>query len=201
MSEECWGSYGAGSQLLKKYHDEEWGRPVYDEKKLYEMFLLELFQAGLSWQIILKKRENFRRSFDHFNVKKIAAYDEDKIQELLQDPDIIRSRRKIEGAVMNARIVLSLQKEYGSFAEYLWHFTDGLPIIEDRSITKDRLSDDISADLRKRGMKFAGTVTIYSFLQAVGIVYCHAESCPCYKRDKAYRWIKHAYRPKEKPED
>lgn len=108
---ECWGSYGSGNAMLEKYHDEEWGIPVHEEKKLYEMFLLELFQAGLSWSIILSKRENFRKAFDHFNVKKIAAYDEEKIQQLLKDPGIIRSRRKIEGAVINARIVLSLQKE------------------------------------------------------------------------------------------
>jgi 3-methyladenine DNA glycosylase len=193
---ECWGSYGSGNAMLEKYHDEEWGIPVHEEKKLYEMFLLELFQAGLSWSIILSKRENFRKAFDHFNVKKIAAYDEEKIQQLLKDPGIIRSRRKIEGAVINARIVLSLQKEYGSFAEYLWHYTDGKPIIEDSRVTSNALSDDISKDLKKRGMKFAGTVTIYSFLQAVGIIYCHTKKCPCYRRDHASRWIKNTYQPK-----
>lgn len=193
---DCWGNYGSGNEMLQRYHNEEWGIPVYDEKKLYEMFLLELFQAGLSWSIILSKRENFRQAFDHFNVKKVAAYDEEKIQKLLNDPGIIRSRRKIEGAVNNARIVLLLQKEYGSFAEYLWHFTDGRPIIEDNTVTSNALSDDISADLRKRGMKFAGTVTIYSFLQAVGIVYCHTKTCPCYSRDHAACWIRHTYQPK-----
>lgn len=190
---KCQADYINGNELLQKYHDEEWGRPLYDEQKLYELFLLELFQAGLSWQTILKKRENFRQAFDQFNVKKIARYDETKINALMQDAGIIRSRGKIEGAVTNAKIVLQLQKEYGSFSAYLWHYTRNLPIHESIKITSDTLSDDVSADLKNRGMKYCGTVTIYSFLQAAGIIYCHTKDCPCYHRDHGEKWIHRTY--------
>jgi DNA-3-methyladenine glycosylase I len=195
---ECSEGYINGNLLLQKYHDEEWGRPEHDEKKLYEMFLLELFQAGLSWQIILKKRENFRKAFSGFNVKKIAAYDDAKIESLLKEEGIIRSRGKIQAAVNNAKIVLQIQKEYGSFEKYLWHYTDGKPIYESLKITRDTLSDDVSNDLKKRGMKYCGSVTIYSFLQAVGIIYSHTRSCPCFKRDHGEKWIHRTYRTNKK---
>lgn len=193
---ECSAAYINHDPLLQKYHDEEWGKPEHDEKKLYEMFLLELFQAGLSWQIILKKRENFRKAFSQFNVKKIAAYDDTKVAELLQDPGIIRSRGKISAAVSNAKIVLQIEKEYGSFGTYLWHYTDGKPVYESLKITCDTLSDTVSNDLKKRGMKYCGSVTIYSFLQAVGIIYSHTSDCPCFKRDHGEKWIHRTYQAK-----
>jgi len=193
---KCSEVYIAGKPLLQKYHDEEWCKPEHDEQKLYEMFLLELFQAGLSWETILKKRENFRKEFSHFNVKKIAAYDEAKVEKLLQDPGIIRSHGKINAAVSNAKIVLQIEKEYGSFGRYLWHYTNDCPIYENLKVTHDTLSDTISNDLKKRGMKYCGSVTIYSFLQAVGIIYSHTEDCPCFQRDHGEKWIHRTYNAK-----
>ena len=165
--------------LYIAYHDEEWGVPVYDDETLYELFLLETFQAGLSWLTILRKRENFRRAFDDFDVRRIAGYSEEKIETLLGDPGIIRSRRKIEAAIRNAQIFLALQKEYGSFSAYLWGFTDGRVLQNETSEipAKTELSDRVSADLQRRGMKFVGSVTIYSYLQAVGVVNDHEPGC------------------------
>lgn len=167
--------------LYIAYHDEEWGIPVYDDETLYELFLLETFQAGLSWLTILRKRENFRRAFDGFDVRLIAGYGEDKIVTLLGDPGIIRSRRKIEAAIRNAQIFLALQKEYGSFSAYLWGFTDGRVLQNETGEipAKTELSDRVSADLQRRGMKFVGSVTIYSYLQAVGVVNDHEPGCFC----------------------
>lgn len=161
------------------YHDTEWGVAVYDDHRMYEMFLLETFQAGLSWITILKKRENFRKAFDDFDPEKIARYDGEKIALLLSDPGIIRCRRKIEAAIENANVVLTLQKEFGSFANYLWHFTKGRIVRngEERPPVKTELSDRISEDLIRRGMHYVGSVTIYSFLQAVGIVNDHEPQC------------------------
>jgi len=193
---KCSEAYIAGKPLLQKYHDEEWCRPEYEEQKLYEMFLLELFQAGLSWETILKKRENFRSAFSQFNVKKIAAYDEAKVEKLLQDPGIIRSHGKIHAAINNAKIILQIQKEFGSFSTYLWHYTDGKPIYENLSVTTDALSDTVSKDLKQRGMKYCGSVTIYSFLQAVGIIYSHTKDCPCFQRDHGEKWIHRTYKVK-----
>lgn len=167
------------SEIYVKYHDCEWGVPRYDDDILYEMFLLETFQAGLSWITILKKREAFRAAFDGFDIFKIASYGEDKIQELLQDPGIIRCRRKIEAAVKNAGIILDIKREFGSFSNYLWGFTDGKVVKNpDGSVyTRTPLSDRISADMKRRGMKYVGSVTIYSYLQAVGIVNDHSPDC------------------------
>lgn len=167
------------SELYLAYHDSEWGVPVRQDEKLYELFLLETFQAGLSWITVLKKREAFRTAFDGFDAEKIARYDEGKIEELLGDAGIIRSRRKIEAAVVNARIFLGLQREYGSFARYLWGFTGGKIICgeDDGPRTKTELSDRISADLIGRGMKYVGSVTVYSYLQAVGVVNDHEKNC------------------------
>lgn len=180
----CPGVLRAGEPLLS-YHDKEWGRPEHDEHKLLEMFFLELFQAGLSWTLLLRKREGFRRAFDGFDVNAIAAYGEAKVDELMQDVGIVRNRAKIEAAVSNARIVLDIQKEWRSFSKYLWHFTGGKTILEDVSVTRDALSDDVSKDMRRRGLRFAGSVTIFSFLQAVGIIYSHSPGCFCSRRDKA----------------
>ena len=159
------------------YHDCEWGVPVYDDEKLFEMLLLESFQAGLSWLTILKRRGEFAKAFDNFNVKKIAKYDEQKINELMQNEKIIRNRLKIQAAVSNARAFMQIQKEWGSFSDYLWHWTKGQIIKGDGTAVRSELSDKISADLYKKRMKFVGSVIIYSFLQAVGVINDHQNGC------------------------
>lgn len=164
------------------YHDNEWGKAVYDDDKLYEMLLLECFQAGLSWITILNKRENFKKAFDNFNYRKISEYGEDKIKSLLEDSGIIRNRGKISAAVKNAGVFIDIQKEFGSFSDYIWGFTHGRPVVNTDDVFRDRteLSDKISKDLQKRGMRYAGSVTIYSYLQAVGIVNDHDLACFCH---------------------
>lgn len=173
------------SPVYIEYHDSEWGQPVHDDKKLYEMFLLETFQAGLSWITILKKREAFRAAFDSFDVQKIAAYGDEKIAALLQNEQIIRNRNKIRAAVTNAQIFMQIQTEFGSFSNYLWGFSGGEIIINNADKAEDipvktELSDSISNDLKKRGMRFVGSVTIYAYLQAIGIVNDHEKNCFCY---------------------
>ena len=172
------------SEIYKDYHDHEWGVPVYDDEKLYEMFLLETFQAGLSWITILKKREAFKEAFDQYDVNKIAVYDEIKITELLNNERIIRSKRKINAAVKNAKIFINIQNEFGSFSKYIWGFSNNQIIknIDDNLKTTSKLSDDISNDLKKRGMSFVGSITIYSYLQAIGIVNDHELNCFCYNK-------------------
>ncbi|MBE5992084.1 MAG: DNA-3-methyladenine glycosylase I [Paenibacillaceae bacterium] len=167
--------------IYVKYHDEEWGIPVYNDDKLYEMFLLETFQAGLSWITVLNKREAFREAFDGFDPEKVVAYKEEKLNELMNNPGIIRNRRKVEAAVKNTRIFMEIQKEFGSFSNYLWGFTGGKIIVnqDDNFQVKTDLSDQISKDLKKRGMSFVGSVTIYSYLQAVGVVNDHELGCIC----------------------
>ena len=167
------------SELYVKYHDEEWGVPKYDDRELFELLILEGFQAGLSWITVLKKREAFRKSFDNFDVNKIAKYDKEKIKDLLSNKDIIRSRRKIEASINNAKIFISIQKEFASFSNYIWSFTKN-KVIKNNADTipvSTPLSDLISKDLKKRGMKYVGTVIIYSYLQAIGIVNDHEKSC------------------------
>ena len=163
--------------LYVDYHDNEWGVPKYDDHELYELLILEMFQAGLSWETILNKRENFRKAFDSFNWNSIVNYDEDKINELMQDKGIIRNRKKIEATINNTKIFLNIQKEYGSFANFIWGFTDNKVIITDSKVVSNELSDTISKELRKRGMKFVGTVIIYSYLQAVGVINSHEDNC------------------------
>ncbi|HWQ06239.1 MAG TPA: DNA-3-methyladenine glycosylase I [Feifaniaceae bacterium] len=167
------------NELYCRYHDEEWGTPIRDDQAMYELFLLETFQAGLSWITILKKREAFRAAFDGFNVVKVAAYSEGKIGLLLQDAAIIRSRGKIAGAIQNAKIVLELQKEFGSFCDYLWSFSGGKVVYQKSGgfRTTSPISDAMSADMKKRGMRYVGSVTIYSFLQAAGLVNDHEKGC------------------------
>ncbi|WP_227431282.1 DNA-3-methyladenine glycosylase I, partial [Psychrobacter sp. I-STPA6b] len=148
--------------LYRKYHDEEWGKPVYDDDKLFEFLILETFQAGLSWYTILKKRENFRAAFDNFDYQKIAKYDEEKVQELLLDAGIIRNKLKVRGTISNAIAFMEVQEEFGSFSKYIWNFTDGKPIQNNRKSMKEvpattLLSDEISRDLKKRGFKFVGS--------------------------------------------
>lgn len=159
-----------------RYHDEEWGVPVHDDKKLFEMLILECFQAGLSWECVLNKREAFRAAFDGFDLEKICAYDEAKLEELRNDPGIIRNRLKIQAAVTNARIFRDIRREHGTFSDYLWRFTDG-KILYENDRTTSPLSDAISEDLKKRGMKFVGTTVIYAYLQAVGVISAHTDGC------------------------
>ncbi len=165
--------------LYVEYHDHEWGKPSYDDPYLYEMLLLECFQAGLSWEIILNKREQFRQAFDQFDPVKISGYGEEKLAELLQNPGIIRNRLKIHGAVQNAKVFLKIQQEYGSFSRYIWGFSGGSVIRNEDGIarTTSELSDAVSRDLKKRGMKFVGSTTIYSYLQAIGVIDDHEPDC------------------------
>jgi DNA-3-methyladenine glycosylase I len=168
--------------LYRDYHDNEWGNPVYDDAKLFEFLVLETFQAGLSWYTILKKRDNFRNAFDHFDYKKISNYNEDKIQELLLDAGIIRNKLKVRGTVANAIAFMEVQKEFGSFSKYIWGFTGGKPIENNIKKMSDikattPLSDVISKDLKKRGFKFVGSTVVYAHMQATGMVNDHVEDC------------------------
>ncbi len=163
-----------------KYHDEEWGVPNFNEQYLFEMLILESFQAGLSWECVLNKRDSFRKAFDGFNAEQIAVYDDNKIAELQNNKDIIRNKLKIRAAVNNARIFLKIQKECGSFGDYLKGFTNGQQIIEVDKTTSP-LSDTLSVDLKKRGMKFVGSTIIYSYLQAIGVIFSHEKECFMYK--------------------
>ncbi len=164
--------------IYVRYHDEEWGAPEHEDQKLYELLILESFQAGLSWECVLNKREAFREAFDGFDIDKICEYGDNKIAALMADPGIIRNRRKIEATVSNSRIFKEIQKEFGSFDTYLWGFTGGKTILEAYTLrTTSPLSDAISSDLKKRGMKFVGSTIIYSYLQAVGILNGHGPEC------------------------
>ncbi|MGN0513928.1 MAG: DNA-3-methyladenine glycosylase I [Lachnospiraceae bacterium] len=167
-----------------KYHDEEWSVPTHDEHELYELFILESFQAGLSWECVLNKREFFRKAYDGFDVDKVAAYDETKYQELLSNPKIIRNKLKIKASIKNSIIFKQIQKEFGSFDAYIWGFTGGKTIREAYTErTTSVLSDEISKDLKKRGMTFVGSTIIYSYLQAVGILAAHGSECEwCMKK-------------------
>ena len=168
--------------LYIKYHDEEWGVASHDDNYLFEMLILESFQAGLSWECILNKRENFRKAFDNFNYNKIVKYDDNKINELMNDKGIIRNRLKIKSTINNAKIFIDIRKEYGSFDIYLWSFTNNKVIKNKDDIfnTTSDLSDRVSKDLYKRGMRFVGSTIIYSYLQAVGIIDDHELKCEKY---------------------
>lgn len=162
--------------LYLKYHDEEWAVPSYDDAYLYEMLLLESFQAGLSWECILNKRENFRQAFDNFNYQKISKYDNNKINELINNQGIIRNKLKINAAVNNAKVFIKIKEEYQTFSNYIWSFTNN-KTLKNIYATSNELSDEISKDLIKRGMKFVGTTIIYSYLQAIGIINDHEKNC------------------------
>ena len=171
-----------GIEIYEKYHDEEWGVPVYDDQKLFEFLILETFQAGLSWITILKKRENFRFAFDQFDYLKVADYSEVKIQELMQNAGIIRNQLKIRAAVTNANSFIKIQEEFGSFSNYIWAFTDNKPIVNKPSSLKEvpstsDISDKISKDLKKRGFKFVGSTVVYAHMQATGMVDDHVADC------------------------
>lgn len=171
------------NETYVKYHDEEWGRPLYDDQKLYELLILECFQAGLSWECVLNKRESFRTAFDGFDIDKVIAYDEEKKQALMNDPGIIRNRLKIKAAVNNSIVFKSIQQEFGSFSNYIWSFTDHKVVQEEFTVrTTSPLSDAISKDLKKRGMTFVGSTIIYSFLQSMGVINGHAKDCMCYSK-------------------
>ncbi len=172
--------------LYITYHDTEWGVPVYDDDKLFEFLILETFQAGLSWITVLRKRENFRKAFDNFDYKKIALYDDKKYESLLLNAGIIRNKLKIKATIGNAKAFMAIQKEFGSFSQYIWQFTDAKPIINTfKSLSelpaKTALSDVLSKDLKKRGFKFVGSTVIYAHMQATGMVNDHVTSCFRYK--------------------
>ena len=182
--------------IYVKYHDEEWGQPVHDDKVLFEFLVLESFQAGLSWLTILKKRENFRKAFANFDVKKVSKYDEQKYEALMQDTGIIRNQLKIRAAINNAARFQEIQKEFGSFSNYVWSFAEKTnsgeykPIINSRNSLgqvppKTAISDAMSKDMGKRGFKFRGSTICYAFMQAVGIVNDHLDSC-WKKKNKAH---------------
>ncbi len=169
-------------ELMLKYHDEEWGVPLHDDKKLFEFIVLDGFQAGLSWKTILHKRENFRKAFDHFDVDKIIHYSDEKIAELLLDAGIIRNKLKIKATISNAKAYLETQKEFGSFDNYIWQFTNHKTIdnklnsMGDMPVTSPE-SDAMSKDLKKRGFKFVGSTICYAFMQAAGMINDHTINC------------------------
>lgn len=177
----CFGS-GPGKEFYAEYHDKEWGVPVHDDQHLFEMLILEGAQAGLSWETILKRREGYRKAFHQFDPSKVAKMTEGELNELLQNPGIIRNRLKIYATRQNARVFLQIQEEFGSFSKYIWDFVEGKPIVSRRQSLKDipastPLSDSISKDLKKRGMTFVGSTIIYAFMQAVGLVDDHLSDC------------------------
>lgn len=180
-------AWAGKEEIYIKYHDEEWGVAVRDDQKQFEFLILEGFQAGLSWITILKKRENFRKAFDNFDYKKIALYNEAKIHSLLEDEGIIRNKLKINATVTNARAFMEVQKEFGSFCDYIWGFVANKSLDGKRKKMSDvpastELSDRISKDLKKRGFKFVGSTIVYSHLQATGIVNDHL--CDCFRHSE-----------------
>jgi DNA-3-methyladenine glycosylase I len=177
------------NDLMAKYHDEEWGRPLHDEQKLFEFLIMEGMQAGLSWQTILNKREAFRKAYDDFDVRKVAGYDQQKIDELMMNAGIIRNRLKIEASITNAQHFLEVVGKFGSFDQYIWGFVNNQPIVNHwKSITelpaRTELSDRISADLKRRGFKFVGSTILYAHMQATGMVNDHLVHCFCHPDSK-----------------
>jgi DNA-3-methyladenine glycosylase I len=180
MKQRC--DWSNSSEIMTKYHDEEWGVPLHNDLKLFEFLVLEGFQAGLSWQIVLNKREAFRKAFDNFDPEKIAKYDERKLNDLINDKSIIRNKLKIAATVNNAQQFLKVQKEFGSFDKYMWSFVNYKPIVNSFKTmnelpAKTPISDKISADLKKRGFKFIGSTVVYAHMQATGMVNDHLVSC------------------------
>ena len=178
----CSWASGLDDPEYVQYHDEEWGRPVHDDRHLFEMLTLEGAQAGLSWSTILHKRANYRKSFASFDPKKVARFDAKRRAALMQDAGIVRNRLKIDSTVTNAQAFLQVQKEFGSFDQYLWNFVDGKPVVNirptgERLPASTELSDRLSKDLKKRGFRFVGSTIIYAFLQAVGVVNDHSQAC------------------------
>ena len=177
---DCW--WIPGHPLMKEYHDTEWGIPLHDDRKLFEFMVLDAFQAGLSWKTILYRREGFRKAFDNFDVEKIAAYDEQKVEQLMQDASIIRNQAKIRATITNAQHFISIQKEFGSFDAYIWQFTGGKTLHNHFNTISDipprsPQSDAMSKELQKRGFKFVGSTICYAFMQAAGMVNDHLNGC------------------------
>lgn len=171
-----------GDELYESYHDQEWGVPIFEDKRLFEFLILESFQAGLSWITILRKRKNFRKAFDDFDYEKIASYTQDKLDLLLENPGIVRNKQKILATVHNAQAFIDIQQEFGSFSKYLWDFVEGKPIINKWQHYKDApastpLSQTISKSLKQRGFKFVGPTVIYAYMQAIGMVNDHEIGC------------------------
>ena len=185
MNKRC--AWVSDDELYIQYHDQEWGVPQHDDQKLFELLILEGAQAGLSWYTILKKRENYRQAFDNFEAKKIAGYDNKKIQELLNNQGIVRNHLKIESTVRNAKAILEIQKNYGSFNQYIWSFVGGKPIVNKFNELKDipaktDISDKMSKNLKKQGFNFVGSTICYAFMQAVGMVNDHTVDCFRYEQ-------------------
>lgn len=181
----CWGS-DDNDKLMQSYHDKEWGVPVHDDNRLFEIIVLDGAQAGLSWKTILHKRENYRKAFNNFDIKKVAKYDAKKIKQLLQNEGIVRNKLKIASAVRNAKVVLEIQKEFGSFDKYIWEFTKEKMINNKRKSISDvqattKISDKISDELKGRGMNFVGSTIIYAVMQTIGMVNDHEMKCFRYK--------------------
>lgn len=169
-------------QLYQDYHDQEWGKPVYDDETIFQFLVLESFQAGLSWITILRKRENFKKAFDDFDYKKIAEYDDDKVNELMQNAGIIRNKLKILATINNAKKFMEIQKEFGSFSKYIWDFVGGEPLVNHPKSLKDvpatsEISDFLAKDLKKKGFKFLGSTVVYAHMQATGMVNDHVIDC------------------------
>lgn len=175
------------TDLYNDYHDNEWGKPVHDDKKLFEMLILEGMQAGLSWITVLNKRESFRQAFDNFDIMKIIEYDESKIEELMQNEKIIRNRLKIKSVITNAKLFIEIQKDYGSFDSFIWSYVDNKPIKNhftdiSKMPASTPISDKISKDLKKMGFKFVGSTIIYAYMQAIGLVNDHMNDCYLYQK-------------------
>lgn len=170
------------NKLYVDYHDNEWGKPKYDDKYMFELLVLESFQAGLSWECILNKRKDFREAFDNFDYHKISKYDEKKVEELCNNSNIVRNRLKINATINNAKVFIKIQEEFGSFSNYIWKFTEGKIIknMDNNFKTTTELSDNVSKDLKKIGMKFVGSTIIYSYLQAIGVINDHELECDFY---------------------
>jgi DNA-3-methyladenine glycosylase I len=178
--------WGESSELMIKYHDKEWGKPVHNDRQIFEFLILEGFQAGLSWSTILNKRENFRKAFDNFDYKKIVKYDKRKVASLLKDEGIVRNKLKVAAAINNAKLFIEIQKEFGSFDKYMWQFVGGKTINTKRKSMSQiqatsKESDELSRDLKKRGFKFVGSTIIYAHMQATGMVNDHVTTCFRYK--------------------
>ena len=185
MKKRC--EWSTSEQIYIDYHDKEWGVPVYDDRQLFEMIILDGAQAGLSWLTILKKRDNYRKVFDNFDAKKVAKYDSKKFDELMNNPGIIRNKLKIKSAIDNAKHFLEVQKEFGSFSNYIWQFVGDKPIVNKWKTLKEipaktKESDEMSKDLKKRGFKFVGSTICYAFMQAAGMVNDHTMDCFRYKQ-------------------
>ncbi len=190
MDNRC--AWAQKNELMAKYHDEEWGKPLHDNQKLFEFLIMEGMQAGLSWQTILNKREAFRQAYDNFDVEKVSEYDREKVEELMLNSGIIRNRLKIEASITNAKHFIEVVAEFGSFDEYIWSFVNYQPIVNhwmamNELPARTELSDKISIDLKRRGFKFVGSTIIYAHMQATGMVNDHLVSCFCHPQNEVVK--------------